>query len=374
MIGSGTANGSQEHGKSTLEDVRLADHRHDFSRTLQEGFLSRRALLFTDYQSLLYCSTGCFTEGLGEFLSTVHTGRTQVTAGGGPLGQARASLPARRHDLEAARELANFLRLTSLYSTRDFTFDNDALNAFRGIIRYVRNTRPDAYHLCGLPFFTAFCAEDKPPWTHDLIDSMFWFHNLKSRSPERRPSFPSWSWTGWKRAVIASPMDLMSKRSLDDHTNRSWTFLQVHLNKIQLETLDGDILAMDTLWGNGTPDEIQGALDIVAVISFTAPVVPADTLLTMIDTFHNQSINFQWCPLRDELVTKMRSGEWSCLLLSYKQSDPAYGDEKMATLLIVKWEDDQVAAERVTLYFVCADGNDAFSKPPDLDRRRVRLV
>lgn len=303
----------------------------------------------------------------------MHAGITHAAAGEEALGPARASLPELPNDLYALNYLANFQRLTGLYTTRDFTFDKDALNAFRGIIRYVRNARLDAYHLCRLPCFTATSNIARPPWTHLLLDSMFWFHRLTTYAPERRPSFPSWSWAGWKRAVESSPMALMSKRSLYDHTNRTWTFLQIHLQDIQLEAQDGSLLPMDTIWEHGSHDEIQKALDTVTVIYFTAPVFSADVFLDMPNFFRTQSINFSWYPLRNELVAKINSSEWSCLLVSYKQSDLAYGDERMAVMLVVQWEEDQVTAERVTLYFACSEYG-SFTETPNLERRRVRLV
>lgn len=165
------------HGGGALSSSRWASR----GWTYQEGYLSKRRLIFTDSQVLYLCnemySEESFKQPLSPELS--YKGRSSFSR----------LVPEHRLQQDSIR---TFLSQIEEYSRRDLSCSGDSLNAFLGIFNYQASISPPILHLWGLPIQT--------PAT-DLADMALyplWWH----ASPvTRRPEFPSWTWAGWAGPV-----------------------------------------------------------------------------------------------------------------------------------------------------------------------------
>jgi hypothetical protein len=118
------------------------------------------------------------------------------------------------------------------YTARQMTNDSDSLNAFLGIVAYLRKSWFPSGLTWGMPLA-------------DFPQALRWYHPrwVKAR---RRPAFPSWSWTGWEGQVVYSgSLDQSSteeRRRIDVSTLMTVQFVQV---QDQILTLDAYIITLD---------------------------------------------------------------------------------------------------------------------------------
>lgn len=142
--------------------------------TLQEGYLSRKRLFFTDRQVIFACNA----EILYEHTTGGNLGRFNGMIGPG-------------FDESSAEENA-LMVLMETYSRRQLRYHEDAFNAIAGLLSSL--TGPDVHrtHLWGVPVYTQ-------PWSGGEDQThLLW----RSITPSmRRDSFPSWSPLGWTSSV-----------------------------------------------------------------------------------------------------------------------------------------------------------------------------
>ncbi|KAI1263091.1 HET-domain-containing protein [Xylariaceae sp. FL1019] len=177
--------------------------------TFQEGLLSRRRLIFTDYQSWFECGHGSWMEALGglELLSNPETFQwgpdsPPPTVHSSLLSMAQTKKTKGHFEKpeDAAVDLDQFFTVASIYSGRDLKFDSDVLNAFSGTARYLRNSLSQINHLLGIPYVLGSCV---PSHAEEyFFFAVSWLHSAQPKSePRRRPGFPSWTWIGWVGSV-----------------------------------------------------------------------------------------------------------------------------------------------------------------------------
>lgn len=152
--------------------------------TYQEGFLSKRRLIFTDDQISFLCNETCRIESArfkrdnsmdqdGEELS-----RMLMYSLGEALG-----IPDARSDSSPWEAL-------TWYTQRKLTYETDILNACRGVLNITC-----AGHYGGIPIE----ADDAGKLQMDLT----WYHDIPVG---RRADFPTWSWTSCPGQVLNSPV------------------------------------------------------------------------------------------------------------------------------------------------------------------------
>lgn len=309
--------------------------------TYQEGYLSRRLLVFTEEQTAFYCKSASWMESWGgiEHMSQP-TGKhdpsfprskqAQPWSNPGSLFQISDRLPSTINEAsKTSDQLYDLLNLLSQYTHRALSFDSDALNAFSGVMQHLRRAgdKPLIYDVCGLPFIPNIDIDRHQTCYIFIVVS--WSHSdMRSR---RRPQFPSWTWAGWTGG-IHWPWDSSSIEHLSPMM-RNVTF-----------GLDGNdrMTSHDKI-----PRELLRA---VTAIGFEAPTMPASEFSVVksrgsqdpryyIYVWGKQAsadYNRLWPQVTPEnFVNKLSDGSWSCIFLGSMRA--------VRILLVVEWQSDGTA-------------------------------
>jgi Heterokaryon incompatibility protein (HET) len=167
--------------------------------TYQEAILSRRCLFFTETQVYFVCRAMSCSESIVRAASKdSRNGRRVIKT----LRADLFELPVLRKEKDCSmlRELVDNI---TEFTRRQLTYQDDALNAFRGLL--ARAQFPSYF---GLPI----AATDSPAemteardWNIGFARGLYWtphhFAKFRRTGLSRRPGFPTWSWTGWEGAV-----------------------------------------------------------------------------------------------------------------------------------------------------------------------------
>lgn len=171
--------------------------------TYQEGIVAHRKLVFTSSQVYFQCSGMWCTEGLSYPLKRLHTDDLQKfhEARSRPGSQRfyEERLPRAFPRQRVGQDLDSPIIRIEEYSQKRFTFERDALDAFRGVLNKFRTSKtgPLQGHICGVPLWYSNSCQTS------LIHSLQWRQGDLGRRckprilAERRKEFPSWSWLGW---------------------------------------------------------------------------------------------------------------------------------------------------------------------------------
>ncbi|RAK95542.1 HET domain-containing protein, partial [Aspergillus ibericus CBS 121593] len=190
---------------STLPSIRQALTRSPWITrgwTFQEVILSRRCLFFTDYQVYFMCSEATHCESTIISQPLKHTSYNvldpdRFTHLGAGDAKYYSWMPPRPWEFRT--------HLTH-YSSRNLSYESDAINAFRGIL--ARSTHTTYW---GIPFLF---QDSSYPFVQDInlrfACALAW-EPMYTQNPiareshlHRRPDFPSWSWAGWAGTVSYS--------------------------------------------------------------------------------------------------------------------------------------------------------------------------
>ncbi|KAE8828794.1 hypothetical protein PTNB73_06075 [Pyrenophora teres f. teres] len=143
--------------------------------TYQEGVLSKRKLVFTDYQVFYVCNRMQSAENLNVHVGSAAYDSTRRAFGPDIFGEMLFA--------DGNQSYVSYLRDIS---ARSLTCPSDALNTCLGILR-ATNTK----HLWGIPIATE-------PASREPTIALCWHHDVMTK---RRNIFPSWSWTDWEKGA-----------------------------------------------------------------------------------------------------------------------------------------------------------------------------
>jgi hypothetical protein len=148
--------------------------------TYQEGYMSKRRLIFTDHQTIFLCNEDILWDGTNN---APKVGGLSYM----PLGHASDLFPYQMPSYSSGMERAmDYLRT---YSDRALSYDYDALNAISGILNTLPKHHGEAvYHISGVPF-VALSKPHQSVWI-----ALDWLHEWPCR---RRSNMPSWSSLAW---------------------------------------------------------------------------------------------------------------------------------------------------------------------------------
>jgi hypothetical protein len=160
--------------------------------TFQEGYLSRRKLIFTENEAVYLCDDMYCQESIRKDIPTRQTGQRQGLAGSALSGISPMSTNERKGRVELDD-------LLNEYNSRDLTYQSDALDACQGILRGL-----SIPHNWGLPIIPTSWWEEGRRSQASHTMNLYW----KSDEPGmRRQGFPSWSWVGWQGEKVFANYD-----------------------------------------------------------------------------------------------------------------------------------------------------------------------
>jgi hypothetical protein len=148
--------------------------------TYQEAALSRRCIYFTQQEIYFECRIATWRESISEPVEWIDPSTKQIF-----------------------KPSHGFPEHVDLYTARNLSYPNDALNAFRGVLKHLisQSQRTPLLHHWGVEIYP---LNDRPgQYAPDLLWSHYSESTLSSArvDPElrRRSAFPSWSWLGWNK-------------------------------------------------------------------------------------------------------------------------------------------------------------------------------
>lgn len=154
--------------------------------TYQEALLSQRMLFFSDRQMYYECGKRCSQETFNSADLSLDIFR-----------RPRYPFICTEPMYSLTSHTASMPGIISRYTNLIVTYDSDALNACLGILHtFTRKCHPQ-YHFQGIPF----SHENGHFYTNEFASTLLWEVGKSTRSCRRRPSFPSWCWTGWDTPV-----------------------------------------------------------------------------------------------------------------------------------------------------------------------------
>lgn len=173
--------------------------------TFQEWKLSKRLMLFAEEQITWKCDhVSCWED---DFEPEFRQSEIEPDSVGQTLAR---DYDPDRLPLKGKINFRLYARAVEGYSVRSLSFDSDALNAFAGIMNYLRPIMRSGY-VYGLP-------------ETELDEALLWqpVGLIKRRldSDSGQPIFPSWTWAGWIGAVSYLYADVFSEvtwRAMDNH-------------------------------------------------------------------------------------------------------------------------------------------------------------
>ncbi|KAK3392373.1 heterokaryon incompatibility protein-domain-containing protein [Sordaria brevicollis] len=180
--------------------------------TYQEAVLSRRLLLFTDYQVEFICSTSVWHECMVPGVQSTHFENDErIHPGTRGHNWIQQIMPIRMQytDGRFGQGWYELMEWFTAYSCRTLTYDSDALNAVKGLI-----ARSSYFTYMGAPINNPVAPDSLDQFGTLALDektigrmllpflrALRWRSNYYSLPLRRRYGFPSWSWLGWEGEI-----------------------------------------------------------------------------------------------------------------------------------------------------------------------------
>ncbi|KAI0847401.1 HET-domain-containing protein [Daldinia vernicosa] len=167
--------------------------------TYQEGFLSPRRLIFTDYEVSYLCDATCLAEHYKIPIDMILESSIYSCQ---PF-----MLPQFKDPWSIDEDNISIVHQVIMeYSRRQLGYPADALRAMSGVIQLLE--------LKGIVFIWGVAIYERVPM-------IYWYHNHPTK---RRPNFPSWSFLGWDgpievRRYMTRREEVPFKVSLGDREN-----------------------------------------------------------------------------------------------------------------------------------------------------------
>jgi hypothetical protein len=162
--------------------------------TYQEGYLSPRQLIFTDYEVSFLCNAMHHAESVQKPFDISKAEKKAEKEDFLNMIPSSSNSEARWKDLKH-RQLAE-------YTKRSLTNDSDSLGAILGLFRTLETDNIRQLH--GIPVRKALSVSRmSPQWP------LAWHHDAEAT---RRPQFPSWSWSGWQGGMRMAETDICGAR------------------------------------------------------------------------------------------------------------------------------------------------------------------
>lgn len=187
--------------------------------TFQEAVLSRRLLIFTDYQVEFICSNAvwheCTPPGTGDGPSAP---LDDIFLYNSPVNLLKAITPMERSAGKIPVRIGILASYIGEYSGRHLTYQSDVLNAITGLL-----SRISVLTYLGIPILDQFDLVKGLPHTLILEMALWQFLGGLAWYPahegkillQRRYAFPSWSWLGWEGRITFPKLQIYHEENLD---------------------------------------------------------------------------------------------------------------------------------------------------------------
>jgi len=179
--------------------------------TLQEALLSPRCVYISDHQLYFECNGMQACESLNDTNSWPHHLRlsSNIHSQGGWLASKVGDGCLRVPIDNPSHRMERYGSKLTLYSYRSMSHASDGLNAFSGILQFLKTMYTKDFFF-GLPI-------------EDFQWGLLW---RSQYPPTRRPGFPTWSWAGWEGGLWpAYPFDFTMPHKYPLHI-RVWRAAQ----------------------------------------------------------------------------------------------------------------------------------------------------
>ena len=189
--------------------------------TYQEALLSHRCLYLSDHQLYFECNVMQCCESLDQTTSRAHN----LSCESSPTRQGWLSTVVAQNGLgcfknlrdsdSPSEKLRHWGGRVTDYNYRTMTKDEDALNAFSGVLQLLETEYEDGF-FWGLP-------------VADLQWALLWEAVSLTK---RREGFPSWSWAGWESGIWPSyPLNIAKPHEFPVHL-QIWKMLKERLVEV----------------------------------------------------------------------------------------------------------------------------------------------
>ncbi len=153
---------------------------------MQEKVLSKRLVIFTEYQVFYHCNSATWCE---DAIWEPEDPYFLLQPGLGTLSPQTVRSPLPHRNFTGMRKYSH---LVTGYHTRQLTNQGDALDAFSGALTALSKELNTSF-IWGIP-------------EASFDDNIIWQTPLHNPSL-RREQFPSWSWLGWRASDLPGDLD-----------------------------------------------------------------------------------------------------------------------------------------------------------------------
>lgn len=307
--------------------------------TFQEGFLSKRLLVFTHYAMTYHCQRASWNEAL-QGPECIPFPRRVPWHNWPTCLFYEAFKPAEIVLNETSYDplYKEYFQFVTQYSSRHLSKRSDRLNAFAGILAHMAKCVPKRQTIFGLPII----PHDSPDQSleYHLFAALAW--HTKNSPIVRLGQYPSWSWSGWYGHVTWFP----GHQAHVFNSHRA-TFKIVAVMDL---SVSGVIYPVDEFRRLLLLESIPTNIDALCI---EVPFIPAANIIISADmTLLQDTLNIMdgeyWHilsdPLEDRVPEDLRKhlddGTWSYCILGILQGNLL---PNVAFLLLVEWIDGEKA-------------------------------
>ncbi|KAF4637187.1 hypothetical protein G7Y89_g893 [Cudoniella acicularis] len=177
--------------------------------TMQEKVLSKRLILFAEYQLFYHCNSATWCEDASWESQDPYF---HLQPGWGAMSPGLREIGLPHHSLSGFEK---YTYLVKGYITRQLSYQSDALNAFAGALTDLSKELNTPF-IWGLP---ASAFDDALSWRY-----------VFQKASQRREGFPSWSWLGWRASERLGDMNFAF-----DHHRHVKTISVIQWNQVTAE-------------------------------------------------------------------------------------------------------------------------------------------
>ena len=339
--------------------------------TYQEAVLSRRCLVFTEDQVYFECyAMNCF-ESIQSNLDLTHVKNKskslQFMHSGIFSGKRKQAFAAVDLEKSAVGNLVRYLEHVHQYSSKNLSFEEDALEAFAGITSYLQRARDPIFQVWGVPFWYPR-GRAAAEVCKSLVVGLLWRHihdqDPEYKKPYRREGFPSWSWAGWVGQVeFLVPV--------------SYPMFESKVIGIHLEYEAGDLVKLNNVFSNPSRTmrdfNTPVSLHLDAFVASLLPLVIGSSINSSVWRIADFEVIANLSHKHDEVaISEMFSTKTWELMMCGTEAFHWYTEKPGISFLVLENHKDH--SSRVGTVVVNCGNLEKFRKSVKMEQRKIRLM